>query len=60
MALADLSVERAALRQLFRQTQLARMEVIVTRARLVADIAQSRELMAHADYLLTFPYVNEE
>lgn len=58
MARADLSVKRAALRELFRQTQLARIEVIVSRARLVADIAQSRELMAHADFLLTFPYVN--
>jgi len=58
MARADLSVKRAALRELFRQTQLARMEVIVSRARLVADIAQSRELMTHADFLLTFPYVN--
>ena len=55
--LADLSVVRASLRDLFHQAQLARMEVIASRARLVADIAQSRELMAHADFVLTFPYV---
>ena len=57
LMLADLSVARASLRDLFHQAQLAHMEVIVTRARLVADIAESRELMAHADFLLTFPYV---
>ena len=53
---ADLAVERAELRELFHQAQLARLEVIVSRARLVADIAQSRELMARADFVLTFPY----
>jgi len=56
--LADLSVERAALRVRFQQAQLAHMEVIASRARLVEDIAQSREVMARADFLLTFPYVN--
>lgn len=55
--LVDLSVERAALRELFHQAQLAQMEVIASRARLVADIAQSRELMAHADFVLTWPHV---
>ena len=54
---ADLSVERAALRDLFHQANLARLEVIASRVRLVADIAQSRELMAHADFLLTLPFV---
>ena len=57
LMLADLSVVRASLQDLFHQAQLARMEVIVSRSRLVADIAQSRELMAHADFVLTFPYV---
>jgi hypothetical protein len=55
--LADLSVERATLRERFRQAQLARVEVIASRARLLADIAQSRELMAHADFVLTLPFV---
>ena len=55
--LTDLSVERASLRERFRQAQLARMELIASRARLVQDIAQSRDLMAHADFVLTFPYV---
>jgi len=55
--LADLSIERAALRDLFHQANLARLEVIASRSRLVADIAQSRELMAHADFLLVLPYV---
>ena len=55
--LADLSIERATLRDLFHQAQLAHMEVTVSRARLVADIAQSRELMAYADLVLTLPYV---
>jgi len=54
---ADLAVERAELRDRFRQAQLARMEMILSRARLVADIVQSRELMSHADFVLTFPYV---
>ena len=53
----DLSVERAKLRERFQQAQLAHMEAIASRARLVEDIAQLRELMAHADFLLTFPYV---
>ena len=54
---ADLSVERAELRELFHQAQLARIEVIVSRSRLVGDIAQSREVMAHADFVLTLPFV---
>jgi len=54
---ADLSVERAALRERFQHAQWARMEVIASRARLVADIAQSRELMAYADLVLTLPFV---
>ena len=57
LMLADLSVVRAVLRERFRQAQLARMEVILSRARLLEDIAQCRELMAHADFVLTFPYV---
>lgn len=52
----DLSVQRATLRELFQQTQRARMELIATRARLLEDIAQSYELMARADLLLTMPY----
>ena len=55
--LTDLSVERASLRERFRQAQLARMELITSRARLAEDIAQSRDLMAYADFVLTFPYV---
>ena len=55
--LADLSVERAALRERYHQAELARREVIASRTRLVADTAQSRELMARADFLLTLPYV---
>ena len=55
--LADLTVERAALRERFQQVQRARMELIVSKARLVEDIAQSRELIAHPDFLLTLPYV---
>ena len=54
---ADLSVERAALRDLLHQVQRARIEVIASKARLVADIAQSRELMADADFVLTLLYV---
>lgn len=54
---ADLSVERAALRELFHQAQLARREAIESRAHLVKDIAQSREVMARADLVLTLPYV---
>jgi hypothetical protein len=57
---ADLSVERAALRDLLHQVQRvqrARIEVIASRARLVADIAQSRELRADADFVLTLLYV---
>ena len=54
---ADLSIERAALRERFRQAQLARMGVILSSARLLEDIAQSRELMARADFLLTMPCV---
>ena len=57
LMLADLSVVRAVLRERFRQAQLARMEVILSRARLLEDIAQSRGLMAHADFVLTFPLV---
>ena len=53
----DLSIERAALRERFHLAQLARMEVITSRARLDEDIAQSRELMAHADFVLTLPYL---
>ena len=53
----DLSVQRATLRELFQQTQRARMELIATRARLLEDIAQSYELMARADLLLTMPYL---
>ena len=56
--LADLSVERATLRELFHQVQRARIEVIASRARLVADIAQSREVMTRAaDFVLTLPFV---
>jgi len=55
--LVDLSIERAALQDLFHQVQRARIEVIASRARLFADIAQSRELMAYADLVLTVPYV---
>jgi hypothetical protein len=55
--LADLSVERAALRERFRLAQLTHMEVIASRARLIENIAQSRELIAHADFLLTLPYL---
>ena len=54
---ADLSVERAALREWLRQIQRARIEVIASGARLVADIAQSREVMAYADSVLALPYV---
>jgi len=54
---SDLSVERATLRERFQQAQLARMEVIASRARLVEDTSQSRELIAHADFLLTMPYL---
>ena len=54
---ADLLVERAALREQFRQAQRAHMEVVVTRARIVEDIGRSRELMARADFLLTWPYL---
>jgi len=57
MSPPDLSVERAALRERFRQAQLARMEVILSGARIIKDIAQSRELMAQADFLLTMPYL---
>jgi len=57
LMLVDLSVERTALRDRFRQAQLARMEVIASRARLVADIAQSREVIAYADFVLTLSYV---
>ena len=53
----DLSVERAALRERFHEAQRGRMEVIASRARLLEDIVQSRELMARADFLLTLPYV---
>ena len=53
----DPSVDRAILRERFHLAQFARMEVIATRARLVEDVAQSRELMAHADFVLTLPYV---
>ena len=53
----DLSVQRATLRELFQLTQRARMELIATRARLLEDIAQSYELMARADLLLTMPYL---
>ena len=55
MRASDLSVERAALRELFHQAQLAHMEVIASRVRLVADIAQSRQVMAYADLVLTLP-----
>jgi len=57
LMLADLSVERAALGVRFQQAQLAHMEVIVSRARLLEDVAQSYELMARADFVLTLPYV---
>ena len=60
MRASDLSVERAALRVRFQQAQLAHMEVIASKARLVADIAQSHELMAHADFVLTLPYVGSK
>ena len=54
---ADLPDDRAALRERFQQAQRAHMEVIISRARLLKDIAQSRELMAHTDFVLTWPYV---
>jgi hypothetical protein len=57
LKLADLSVEWAALRELFHQAQLAHREAIESRAQLVKDIAQSREVMARADLLLTLPFV---
>jgi len=57
MLLADLPVEMAALREQFQHAQRARMEVIVSRARLIEDIAQSHEPMAQADFLLTLPYL---
>jgi len=48
---------RAALLELSRAAQRARVEVTVSRARLVKDIAESRELIARADFLLTLPHV---
>ena len=42
---------------IFQEAQRGRMEAASSKARLVEDIAQSRELMAHADFLLTLPYV---
>lgn len=54
---ADFSFERAALRDLFHEAQRAHMEVVVSRARIVEDVAQSHELMAHADFLLALPYL---
>ena len=54
---SDLSVERSALRKRFYEAQRGRTEVAASKVRLVEDIAQSRELMAQADFLLTVPYV---
>ena len=54
---SDLSVERSAVRERFYAAQRGHMEAAASKARLVEDIAQSRELMAQADFLLTMPYV---
>jgi len=54
---ADFSFQRAALRDLFQSAQRAHMEVTSSKARLVEDLTQSRELMEHADLLLTLPYL---
>lgn len=56
----DFSSEWAELRERFQEVQRVRMEVVLSGARLVKDIAQSRELMAHADFLLTLPYLRRE
>ena len=55
--LASYSFERDALRDRFRGAQRAHTDVAARRARLDEDIAQSRKLMAHADFLLTLPYL---
>ena len=49
--------QRATLKERFRLAQRARRETIAMRARVLEDIVQSRELMAHADFVLTLPYV---
>jgi hypothetical protein len=55
--LAYSSFERDALRERFRGEQRAHTDVTARRARLDENIAQSRELMAQADFLLTLPYL---
>ena len=48
---------RREIREQFRQAQRAHMEVTEIRTRLVKDIAESHELMAHADFVLTLPFL---
>jgi len=48
---------RREIREQFHQAQRAHMEVTEISARLVKDIAESQELMAHADFVLTLPFL---
>ena len=57
MMRADLTFERAALRDLLHQLRCTRVELAASQARLIADIAQSHELMARADFVLTLPFL---
>jgi hypothetical protein len=53
----DPSGDRATLLKRFHLAQFARREAIEYRNRVIEAIAQSRKLMAYADFVLTLPYV---
>ena len=57
--LVDLSAERAELRDQFHLAQRAHREAIIGMGRVLKDMALSREVMAHADLVLTWQELPE-